>query len=158
MPDWIVHVTVAWMLCRVLNLKFKEFNSANTILVMIGSLLPDLFKFVIFLPNYRDYLEILHIPFGTLIVAGIFSLFFENKKMAFLMLSVGVVTHYILDMLVFDVNGGLYLFYPLNWYQIKFGLIASDDWHFTVLVLFAALLIYIITKYIKNHNKKNIIE
>lgn len=155
MPDWIAHVTAAWILCRLLNLKYKEFNTANTVLVMIGSLLPDLYKFVIpidlFMPGFNDYFAILHIPAGTLIIAGIISLLFEEKKKAFLLFSLGVFTHYVLDVLLVNINGGMYLFYPLSWEQLKLGLVATDDWHFTLGVLAVGVVVYIITAVI---NKK----
>jgi hypothetical protein len=47
MPDWITHVLVAWTVCTVLSFKFKQFNSANTVICMGGALIPDVYKIVI---------------------------------------------------------------------------------------------------------------
>jgi len=47
MPDWIAHVLVAWTCCTLLGFKYKQFNTPNTVIAMIGSLIPDLFKLVI---------------------------------------------------------------------------------------------------------------
>jgi hypothetical protein len=47
MPDWVTHILVAWTLCRILRFKFDEFNSANTMLVITGGLIPDLAKIVL---------------------------------------------------------------------------------------------------------------
>lgn len=150
MPDWIGHVASAWILCRILSLKYKEFNTANTVLVMIGSILPDLYKIFIFYPGMENYLMIFHLPIGTLIVAGMLSIFFHDKKKAFLLFTLGFITHYVLDMLQMDFNGGMFIFYPFNWYQLTFGLISTDNWYFTLLILGIAVLVYVATKYIKN--------
>jgi hypothetical protein len=145
MPDWIGHVTAAWIICRLLSLKYKEFDTTNTVLVMIGSILPDLYKVVIFFPGMKNLLMILHIPVGTLIVAGIFSILFLDKKKAFLLLTLGILTHYILDMLQLDFNGGMYLLFPFSWYQFTFSLITTDNVYFTLGMLATAVLVYIIT-------------
>lgn len=145
MPDWIGHVTAAWIICRLLSLKYNEFNTANTILVMIGAILPDLYKSFIFYPAMNNYLMILHLPIGTLIVAGMFSILFFDKKKAFLLLTLGFLTHYILDVLQMDFNGGMYFLFPFNWYQLTFGLITTDNWYVTLFILGVAGVVYIVT-------------
>ena len=44
MPDWLAHVLFVYILCKVLGVRFKVFNSRNTAIVMIGSLIPDIVK------------------------------------------------------------------------------------------------------------------
>ncbi|MEN4005939.1 MAG: hypothetical protein PQ964_01035 [Methanobacteriaceae archaeon] len=46
MPDWITHVLVAWTICTVSGF-FKQFNPANTVICMVGALIPDVYKIVI---------------------------------------------------------------------------------------------------------------
>jgi hypothetical protein len=153
MPDWIGHVASAWILCRILSLKYEEFNTANTVLVMIGSILPDLYKSFIFFPWMNHYLMIIHLPIGTLIIAGILSILFLDKQRAFLFFTLGFVTHYLLDMLQMDFNGGMFIFYPFNWYQITFGLITTDNWYFTLLILGISIIVYLVTTFVKQENK-----
>ena len=79
MPDWVTHIAVAWTLCRVLSFKFKEFNSANTLIVITGALIPDISKVALGLRLFgidSDYFATIHVPAGSFIVAGILSLFF----------------------------------------------------------------------------------
>jgi len=44
MPDWITHIAVAYILCTLLGFKYKEFNTGNTVLAMVGSVIPDFIK------------------------------------------------------------------------------------------------------------------
>jgi hypothetical protein len=72
MPDWITHIVVAWTLCRILRFKFKEFNSANTMIVITGALIPDIIKIVIVLKSVGidiyEYLAPLHLPSGSFLL------------------------------------------------------------------------------------------
>jgi hypothetical protein len=120
---------------------------------MIGSILPDLYKSFIFFPGMNYYLMIIHLPIGTLIIAGILSILFLDKQRAFLFFTLGFVTHYLLDMLQMDFNGGMFIFYPFNWYQITFGLITTDNWYFTLLILGISILVYLVTTFVKQENK-----
>lgn len=148
MPDWVTHIAVAWTLCRILSFKFKEFNSANTLIVITGALIPDISKIVLGLRLFgidaSDYFATIHIPTGLVIVAGIFSLLFPEKKKAFLFLGLGILTHYILDSLLEHVSGGIYLFFPFNWWQWQLELTNSSDYWITLLALSVAALVYLI--------------
>ena len=148
MPDWVTHIVVAWTLCRILSFKFKEFNAANTLIVITGALIPDIFKIVIILQfigiDATDYFEILHIPTGSVIVAGMLSLFFPERKKAFLFLGLGVLTHYVLDSSLEHVSGGMYLLFPLNWLQWQLELTTSSDYMITLIALLIAGMVYII--------------
>ncbi|HML06468.1 MAG TPA: hypothetical protein VK426_11890, partial [Methanobacterium sp.] len=85
MPDWVAHVLVAWTLCTILGFKYKQFNTPNTVIVMIGALLPDIFKIVIPLQYsgiyIADFINPIHLPIGSLIIASIIALFFKERKM-----------------------------------------------------------------------------
>nr|WP_243687761.1 hypothetical protein [Methanobacterium formicicum] len=84
MPDWVVHLAVAWSVCRILSFRYPQFNPANTVLVMVGSIFPDAIKISILteLVGYDmwDYIYVFHLPVGTFLLAGIAALLFREKK------------------------------------------------------------------------------
>ncbi len=159
MPDWMVHVAVAWTLCRILRFKYPQFNPANTVLVMVGSIFPDAIKISILsdLMGYDlwNYIYVFHLPLGTFILAGIASLFFREKKTAFLFLSLGIVTHYALDLLLIQVGYGMYLFYPVSWMGFALNLVPSDDYYITIVALVMALVVYLVSDWIETKHDKN---
>jgi hypothetical protein len=163
MPDWVTHIAVAWTLCRILRFKFDEFNSANTMLVITGGLIPDLSKIVLGLKfigiDAYDYLSTLHIPSGSIIVAGIISLLFPEKKKAILFLGLGVLTHYCLDIILEHVSGGIYLFYPFSWWQWQLEITNSSDYLITLLALCIAGIVYLIGREVDRvHENSNLKE
>lgn len=151
MPDWIVHVALAWTLCRILRFKYPQFDTPNTILVMVGALIPDVMKigviFEILGHNWWDYVNALHQPVGSILVAGLASLFFQKKKEAFLFFSLGVVTHYALDLLLMQVSGGIYWLFPFSWVTFSLDLVPNDDYYITVVALGVALLVHMIVRW-----------
>ena len=44
--DWMAHIAFAFILCALLALRWPVFGGRNTVLVMIGAVLPDIFKVV----------------------------------------------------------------------------------------------------------------
>ena len=160
MPDWVTHIAVAWTLCRVLSFKFKEFNAANTLIVITGALIPDISKVVIGLRllgiDASDYFATIHLPTGSILVAGIISILFPEKKKAFLFLGLGILTHYILDSLLEHVSGGIYLLFPLSWWQWQLEITNSSDYWITLLAVSIAGLVYLIGREVdKNSDNKN---
>jgi len=157
MPDWIVHICVAYLVCRILYFKFPMFDSANTVLAMVGSILPDLVKLQIILGHFgihlSDFLPAFHTPVITFIIAGIISLFFENKRVAFLFLVIGAATHFIMDLLLVDPEGGIYLFFPFNWQMFHINLIAPDDYMITFVILTLTIIVYLLGLWIKKYQK-----
>ena len=157
MPDWVTHIVVAWTLCRILSFKYKEFNASNTLIVITGALIPDIFKIVIVLQLFgidaTDYFQTIHIPTGSVIVAGMISLFFPERKKAFLFLGLGVLTHYILDSLLEHVSGGLYLLFPFSWWQWQLEVTTSSDYLVTAIALLIAGLVYLIGREVDRRRK-----
>jgi hypothetical protein len=153
MPDWVVHVCVAWTLCRILSLKYPQFNTGNTVLAMIGSVFPDALKISILFEllgfDWWDYIYAVHLPIGSFLLAGIMSLFFKEKKTAFLFLSLGILTHYALDLLLVQLGYGMALFYPVSWTGFTLNLVPSDDYNITIVALVVALVVYLVTKWIE---------
>lgn len=146
MPDWIVHICVAYLVCRTLYIKYPLFDRANTTLAMVGSILPDLIKLQIIFGYFRvdltDFLPVFHIPLTSFIIAGIISLFFENKKITLLFLVIGAITHFAMDLLLIDIEGGSYLLFPFSWQTFNLDLISPDDYWITLIILTLALMVY----------------
>lgn len=148
MPDWVTHIVVAWTLCRILSFKYNEFDAANTMIVITGALIPDFSKIIMVLKVFgmdlSEYLSVIHIPTGSVIVAGMLSMLFPDKKKTFLFLGLGIVTHYSLDMILEHVSGGIYLLFPFSWFQWQFEITNSSDYWLTLLSLCVAGIIYLI--------------
>lgn len=148
MPDWLTHVVVAWTLCTLLSFKWKQFDAQNTVIVMVGALIPDLYKIQLpftYLNIYiSSFIMPFHLPIGSLLIAGIVSLFFKDRKMIFLFLTLGVATHYLLDLLLINLAGGMELLYPLSWERFSFNVISPVDYRVTVVALFFAFLVYMV--------------
>ena len=126
-------------------------------IVIAGALIPDIVKVVIVLQLFgldvKDYFEPIHMPIGSVIVAGMISLFFPVKKKAFLFLGLGVLTHYVLDLLLEHVSGGIYLLFPFSWGQWQLELTTSSDYLITLLAIAIAGLVYLIGKEIDKNQK-----
>jgi len=151
MPDWVVHVAVAWSLCRILRFKYPQFNQPNTVLVMVGSVFPDALKvsilFELMGQDWWDYIYVVHLPIGSFLLAGIAALLFQKKKEAFLFLSLGIITHYALDLLLIQMGYGMYLFYPASWMGFTMNLVPNDDYYITIVALFIALVVYVLSEW-----------
>jgi len=150
--DWMAHIAFAFILCALLSLRWPVFGGRNTVLVMIGAILPDIFK--LYLPlqlfhNYaQDSLMLFHIPIGTLLVCGLCALLFEEgtRVRVFLLFTFGMVTHYALDVLLIHVSGGLMLLYPLSWDTWALQLVRPDNWLGTTILVAAALLVWLVLR------------
>jgi hypothetical protein len=145
MPDWLAHILFAWILCRVSGIKFRIFNRENTAIVMVGALIPDIVKvgLIFDLMNIEiwDFIAPLHTPVGSLLSAALISLLFYDLTV-FLLLTSGFTTHYMLDMLLGHVSGGMLMLFPFSWEEYQLGLIQSDNYWITLVVLVLAAVVY----------------
>lgn len=148
MPDWLAHVLFAYVLCKILRIKFRQFNNENTAIVMVGSLIPDVVKigliFDLFGIYVWDFIYPLHTPIGSLLVAGLISLLFYESTVVFLLLVLGFITHYMLDFLMGHVSGGMLLLFPFSWDGYQLGLVQCDDYRITLVLVVLAVIIYTI--------------
>lgn len=148
MPDWLAHVLFAYILRSILGLKFRVFNRENTAVVMIGALLPDIVKvglgFDLIGVEVWDFIVPLHTPIGSLLVAALISVFFYETGIVLFLLISGFATHYLLDLLLGHVSGGMRLFFPFSWQEYQWGLIHCDDYRITVILVVLALIIFTI--------------
>lgn len=156
MPDWVVHVCVAWTLCRILRFKYPQFNSGNTALVMIGSVFPDALKVSILFEllglDWWNYIYVVHLPVGSFLLAGIAALFFKEKKSAFMFLSLGILTHYAMDLLLVQLGYGMFLFYPFSWMGFTLNLVPNDDYYITFVALLVVLVVYLVSRWVEMRN------
>lgn len=155
MPDWMVHIGVVYIICRLLYIKYDIFNYPNTSLVMVGTLIPDIVKLEMiteyFGVNTWDYLLAFHLPLTSLVMAGLFSMFFSSKKIVFGLLTFGLCIHFMLDLLLINIGGGIYLFFPLSWQTFHFDVISPDDYYLSLIVLSIATMIFLGDYYQKKH-------
>ena len=150
--DWMGHVAFVFIVCALLALKWPVFGGRNTVLVMIGALLPDIFK--LYLPlrligvNAVDVLALFHIPVGTLLVCGLCALLFEERtrERVFLLFAFGMVTHYALDVLLISVTGGLVLAFPLSWEMWQLDLVRPNNWLGTTILVTVAVLMWLVLR------------
>lgn len=151
MPDWISHIAAAYILCTLLGFRYRQFNTANTVLAMIGAVLPDVVKlgliFEFFGYDLFDRIWAVHLPVGSVIIAGMVSLFFQDKRTAFLFLVLGLTTHFVLDLLLYNVSGGIALLFPFYWGQYQLDLITTDNYYVTLVFLLLALTVYLISRW-----------
>ncbi|MFA5102182.1 MAG: metal-dependent hydrolase [Candidatus Thermoplasmatota archaeon] len=143
MADWLTHTLIGWITGRT--------TKQDIALVVIGALLPDLTKLTLlftWLGIYdHQFFDPLHLPIGALLVAGIIAVFFQDIKKAFLALSIGVTTHFLLDFFLVHTQGGIKLLFPFSWDGWQVYWYRSDDYRVTIVALVAALLVYGIYRY-----------
>lgn len=144
-PDWLAHVLMAYLVCQVLGWRIKSFDGANTALVVVGSLIPDLVKVGIVLGVLGvaawDLLDALHMPVGSLLSVALISAFFLRPREAFPFMVLGVGTHYALDMLLRHVSGGMLMLFPFSWGRYQLGLIGCEDFKITLAILVLVLVV-----------------
>ncbi|HML06465.1 MAG TPA: metal-dependent hydrolase [Methanobacterium sp.] len=148
MPDWITHILVPWTIFTILGFKYKQFNQQNIAVILMGALIPDIFKIYLLLDQIgiqmENFLTPIHLPAGSILIAGVISLFFNEKRLIFFFLVLGISTHYILDLLM--LNGGMSLLYPLSLIKWQIGIISVTDYNITIISIIAAFLVFLINK------------
>jgi hypothetical protein len=139
MPDWFTHTLVGWIIGKTAKLDIG--------LVVAGSLIPDLYKITLAFSwlkiDTHHFLDPLHMPVGAFIIGAIFALFFINSKKVFIFLSVGILSHFILDFFLVHVSGGMIIFFPFSWNQYQVYIMRPEDYLMTIVALIAALIVYI---------------
>lgn len=140
MPDWLTHTLIGWITGKTTKQEIS--------LVVVGALIPDICKlyllFDMFYPEMTgDFFLPLHTPFGALLITAGITLLFQDKKKTFIPLAIGVTTHFILDLFLLNVSGGMPLLFPFSWQQWQLGLIRSDEYMMTIAAILVATLVYL---------------
>ena len=161
MPDWLTHILAAWIICKLLRIKFRAFDSKNTAIVMVGALIPDIVKagllFDFLGTDVWDFIAPLHTPIGSMLSAALFSLLFEFEErkriLVFSLLILGASTHLALDFLLMHVSGGMLLLFPFSWHGWQLRVIQCDNYYVALMALLLACVIYIISRYYKREEE-----
>ena len=152
MPDWFTHTLVGWIIGKTLKMDIA--------LIVTGSLIPDLYKITIAFSLLRidthNFLDPLHLPAGAFIIGALFSLFFINSKKVFIFLSIGILSHFILDFFLVHVSGGMKLLFPFSWEEWQIYIIRPDEYLMTIVAIIAAVIVYLIYRYKDNKMKKEL--
>ncbi len=145
MPDWLAHVLFAYVLCWVVSFRFNVWGNANTGVVLVGVLLPDVVKvnlgFQLVGLDVWDFIAVLHTPVGTLLLAALLSLFFNKPGEVFPLFLFGSATHFFLDFLLIRLGGGLLFFFPFSWTGYQLGLIPVDNYSIALILVFISVII-----------------
>ena len=156
-PDWLTHVLVAWTLSRLLQIRFRQFDEKNTVIVMVGALVPDIVKigllFDFFRINTWNFLAPFHTPVGALLSSALISLLFQGSSLAFGMLVLGASTHFALDFWLKHVAGGLPLLFPFSWQGYQVGLFQVDNYLPCLVALILASFVLFITRCLKRQHR-----
>ena len=151
MPDWFTHTLIGWIAGKVIKIEVG--------LVVLGSLIPDIIKidlvFQWFDLDLYNVLAPIHTPAGAFLIGGMLALFFEDIKKAFIPLGVGITTHFILDLFLFPISGGMKLLFPFSWEGWQYGIISSIDYRITIIAVFTSILVYMIYLYHDQKLEKN---
>lgn len=144
MPDWLTHTLAGWITGKAIKMEVG--------LIVAGSLVPDLkYINIAFLKllsvDLHTYLDIIHTPVGAFLIGGIFALLFKDIKKAFILVAIGITTHFILDFFLTHASGGMKLLFPFSWGEWQLYLIRAEDYRMTIIAVFAAILVYIIYLY-----------
>lgn len=151
MPDWLTHSMFAWIIGKI--------TKQDVVLLVVGSLIPDLVKIALLFTwlgvNDVSFFEPLHTPIAAFLIAGIITIFFQEPKKAVLPISIGIITHFILDFFLVHTHPTLKLLFPFSWEEWQYSLVRSDDIRMTIIAFLAALLVYTIYRYFEKRTKSH---
>ena len=92
MPDWLTHVGIVYLICRLLKIKENLIPIA-----LFGALLPDINKILhiagVFMGKTLSYELPFHTPVAGVLLSFIISQFFEKPKNVFLVLFLGFMIY-----------------------------------------------------------------
>lgn len=128
MPDWITHIAVAYSLAVLLKVNQRE-------LVVLGALLPDIFK--IFLPLgivigfgedffLGNYFAPFHTFLGVVLTTGLLSTFFNTPRMIMPLFLLGAFSHLAMDSLLYPYGYENWTFWPFFTFEAK-GVLWPDS-------------------------------
>ena len=153
MPEWLTHVIFAYLVFKLCSLRYRSLDGADMALVLMGSILPDFSKidlaFGVAGMDIQNMVDPLHTPIGSILVAGLLSLLFQNCSKAFMLLVIGAGTHLLLDTMESQIAGGIMLLFPLSWNRYSLAILPNDDWRVGAILLATMLAVVMILRILK---------
>lgn len=154
MPDWIIHLGIAYFIAEML--KIKDIRS-----VLLGAILPDISRidwllidiFKINPVETYTYFEPFHTPFIIFFISIFISLFNEKPRNCFYLIFFGAIIHFILDAAQTNVGYGEMLFYPFSFYQLSLNLFWPESTEGMTLTLLCGVVLLVAL--IKSHKITN---
>ena len=150
MPDMLFHLSFALLIGVIFKIK-------NWKLLVTGALLPDFSRILLTLLNITGFnevktyliLEPLHTPFICLLLSLSISLLFNNVLKNFLVVYLGVFTHFVLDTMQFAGSFGNLLLYPFLYKQYSLNLFYAGKIIFPIIGI---VMLIISLYYLKEKN------
>lgn len=131
MPDLLTHALFAYPAKKI----FPE----KLVFILIGSILPDLLgrALGVFISNssFVYWLQLaIHTPLSLLLFAYSLSFFFPEKdrKTVFILILIGVISHFFLDLFQKTITVGNLWFFPFSFASPQIQLIWPDESIFTI--------------------------
>ncbi|TKX85904.1 metal-dependent hydrolase [Halorubrum sp. SS5] len=159
MPDLLSHVLIGYIAGISLSWRVDWVGKEHVTLLLVGSILPDLSKATILVPDYRiESLlgiafswRVFHTTGGVLLIMLLIVIWVEeNGRFRALGLLAGSgATHQIADSLIFTPSGyvGKSYLWPLSNYRYPTpGLYQSTDWWLVVTIASFTLGAYVINR------------
>lgn len=139
--DVLTHVLVGYIIGVLLAFRYEWLDARFITVVMLGALLPDLTKvsLVVDDPVVEGLLGVpfswfaIHTPVGSIVACAIGALLAGDgyRKRVFALLTIGALSHHVLDALLLSATGYSYaLLWPISEYHFPSPnlYLSSDRW------------------------------
>lgn len=151
MPDWLSHLVVGLIIAELFNVRKKS-------LVLLGALLPDVLTKLSLAFFYMDAaknftLSSFHTPVMCFLIAiAITPLFKYNRLKVFYLVSIGVISHFLADLTLKHLTGGMRLFFPFSSNTYILNWMWPEQSFYFILVSLAVYLFILIYKNSTTHH------
>lgn len=153
MPDWITHIAVAYSVAVLAGVRNRE-------LVVLGALLPDVFKAFIPIGAYVGYGQVFfmgnyfapfHTVLGITLSSALVSTFFPDPRKVLPLFLLGAGTHLIMDSLLYPFGYENWFLWPFLTFDAR-GFVWPDN-IFNPLAALSILMLILWRKEIANHTR-----
>ena len=140
MPDLVTHMAAAYFIVR--SSRFRRYR----IFFYLGTILPDLLSRPIHIlrPQWYFFSIAVHTPLFILVCCLLTAELFPSfrRRTVFGYLFVGVLLHFLLDLLQRHLGDGYYWLFPFSWQTFEFGLFWPES-SLAFIPLWAAIILLI---------------
>lgn len=148
MPDWITHISVAYIIAILLNIK------ENRTILYIGAIIPDSFRLFFLVGPFTgfsiamNFFAPLHTVIGVLLSGAFVISFFKGVawRHAFKLVLLGAISHFALDALMHPFGTSIWAFYPFWISPTYSGIIWSDSYWPVIISVIAGIIMWRIEK------------